>query len=569
MDDLNAHLFYKAGFRLETMDTQGDFLWKFIRHIRRWILDRYPEERETLDVSEQVWRMWEEGNLLSLGRMVVLLKSLRHVSEDGLISWACKVTETGYGPAGYAPRDWMTEIGFQQLGPGSAMISLLIRYRDSIGFIGRLQPPPEPVQPELVQQFLDDPELTVYMDDTKYTGAPVRLDAGAFDRFWDLLCDRERSYPVVYVSPRICMDEAGNMTSCRPLVDPVQLTQLMGPNAFVYYTEDVGFCRRMQTAAEDIGYGCCSGAVRVYQPHMNPARSGDAYRHQEITARSIADYGYDATAVLHRALAQNWRTQKSLIRLSDVRDMERRDRLNARQEARIAQVEQEFLDSSMQQEDLFKAKVDKLVEEQLQLEIDKEDLLEEIARLNADRRNLQQLAEVYRTEASRSLERKNALDRVRHMDKYPETPAEIVAYFETHFGDVLAFTDRAKASLNSCITAPQVLWDALYQMATLLHSLYEDDSVTQVDKAFNQQSKLQIARGEGKMTHKSQSLAKQYEDVYEGRSINIEPHLKTNENKESSPRFLRIYYGYEPELHKIVIGSIGKHMDNYTTQRVK
>lgn len=123
--------------------------------------------------------------------------------------------------------------------------------------------------------------------------------------------------------------------------------------------------------------------------------------------------------------------------------------------------------------------------------------------------------------------------------------------------------------MKDCGTRLDILWDALYQIVTLLYDLYEDDEVKLVDQAFNQKSKLQLARGEGTMTRKDSKLMRQYTDVYHGKEIDIQAHIKTNETNDTSNRFLRIYFYYDSNAHKIIIGSCGKHLDNYTTQKIK
>ena len=154
------------------------------------------------------------------------------------------------------------------------------------------------------------------------------------------------------------------------------------------------------------------------------------------------------------------------------------------------------------------------------------------------------------------------------MEEYPDTPEKIAAYFECRFADRLAFTERGRASLADCKTDPRILWDALYQMATTLYELHTDASVTMVDRAFNERSAFRVARGEGPMTRRDADLMRQFQDVYQGRPICIESHLKSNQNRESSPQFLRIYYCYDEVTHKLLIGSCGRHLNNYTTQKV-
>lgn len=64
-------------------------------------------------------------------------------------------------------------------------------------------------------------------------------------------------------------------------------------------------------------------------------------------------------------------------------------------------------------------------------------------------------------------------------------------------------------------------------------------------------------------------MMRQYSDEYNGREIDIEAHIK-NGNKESDPRFVRIHFAYDPAVSdKILIGHCGKHLDNYSTRKVK
>lgn len=201
-------------------------------------------------------------------------------------------------------------------------------------------------------------------------------------------------------------------------------------------------------------------------------------------------------------------------------------------------------------------------------ELEKEQLESRLDELSRQLRAQQAQADLLREEARLSGERKRSLDVVRGMDEYPNTPEKIAAYFECHFADRLAFTERGRASLADCKTDPRILWDALYQMATTLYELRTDASVTMVDRAFNERSAFRVARGEGTMTRRDSGLMRQFQDVYQGRPICIESHLKSNQNRESSPQFLRIYYCYDEVTHKLLIGSCGRHLDNYTTQKV-
>lgn len=53
-------------------------------------------------------------------------------------------------------------------------------------------------------------------------------------------CNEYREVPVVYISPKR-VDESDNGEN---LVDPQKLVEKLGPNALVYYANDMDFCRK-------------------------------------------------------------------------------------------------------------------------------------------------------------------------------------------------------------------------------------------------------------------------------------------------------------------------------------
>lgn len=71
------------------------------------------------------------------------------------------------------------------------------------------------------------------------------------------------------------------------------------------------------------------------------------------------------------------------------------------------------------------------------------------------------------------------------------------------------------------------------------------------------------------MTRLDKNLMKQYIDYFDGQEISIEAHVK-NGNKDSDPKSVRIYFAYDPQItDRIIIGHCGKHIDNYSTRKIK
>ena len=94
------------------------------------------------------------------------------------------------------------------------------------------------------------------------------------------------------------------------------------------------------------------------------------------------------------------------------------------------------------------------------------------------------------------------------------------------------------------------------------------DNPSQACRLFQEKTGWGCAQTEGSMTRADPSLMKQYKDIYEGHEVNVESHVK-NGNKESDPKFIRVYFGFAPEVsNKIIISSIGKHIENYSSQKI-
>ena len=127
-----------------------------------------------------------------------------------------------------------------------------------------------------------------------------------------------------------------------------------------------------------------------------------------------------------------------------------------------------LLAESTERESQLRQQLSAVDDREFEWELEKEQLESRLDELSRQLRAQQAQADLLREEARLSGERKRSLDAVRGMDEYPDTPEKIAAYFECHFADRLAFTERGRASLADCKTDPRILWDALYQMATTL-----------------------------------------------------------------------------------------------------
>lgn len=162
MRDLSATMFYKAKFDLTAKNPdECDLLWKLVMNIRGWItgkLNRYGHVIVEADIKR--WTAFKMGGKLydleNTNRFFA--ESLHHVSQEEPtnISWACMIVEKPEPTAGYAPRSWTTEIGFQTTGRGKAEVSYVVTYSDAPGFIGPCLDMPSITVPNVIRKLLSD-----------------------------------------------------------------------------------------------------------------------------------------------------------------------------------------------------------------------------------------------------------------------------------------------------------------------------------------------------------------------------------------------------------------------------
>ena len=570
MHDLNANMFFKAKFTIRSnAEGDNDLLWNLVLKIRKWLIEKYNRHEKTV-VTENYgkWTAFKNGGKLfdEENKNRVFAESVYHCSSDDhdMISWACRISEHGKRKEEYAPRDWVTEIGFQSSEAGSAEISYVVTYSDLPGFIGFCEDVPSLNVPNIVKWIFEDRALQCYIGKTQISMSPHRLNVGDFPTFKEYLFDPERVVPVLYISPKITKNMADETETSELLIRPYKLASSVAGNADVYYSVDPGFTSEMNYMMDDDRYLCMGGAVRLYRPKIDVHDLNDSYRHRFLPANFIEEYGENTVLnIYRRALAQDVAYYEGLFRLDKCRELVDRDR----QQERYRLLRESMLHSQKEKVEEVLEDAIRLQDEKDAIEHEKADLVEEVSQLKGTKYELERRNEHLEMRAAQAGELERALRSVREVGTYPQTPREVAEYFSRVFEDRIAFTERAYKSLEDCSLKTELLWEVLFHMATTLLDLHRQQQLP-VDKEFKRITGWDYARGEGKMTRNDNRLMRQYEDVYKGKAIHIEAHIKRG-SKETDPKFVRIYYAYDPSVaDKIIIGQCGKHMETYGTRRM-
>lgn len=136
MVDLNSTLFFKGKFQIKGKSPDNDLLWMLVQKIKMWMVPKWRRNKELIPNETSQWTAWKYGDQITSEHGIVHLKSLYHQRNDLMQFWACKIIESWPSQDGCAPREWTTEIGFEQNSQDSATISIVIYYSDRPGFIG-------------------------------------------------------------------------------------------------------------------------------------------------------------------------------------------------------------------------------------------------------------------------------------------------------------------------------------------------------------------------------------------------------------------------------------------------
>lgn len=113
---------------------------------------------------------------------------------------------------------------------------------------------------------------------------------------------------------------------------------------------------------------------------------------------------------------------------------------------------------------------------------------------------------------------------------------------------------RPGRALEMLIALNEVLWSILFEQPGV-----------DVEKAFKERTPFEYAHGEGKQTKRDPGLASQRRFSFEGREWEMWPHIKYGRKKG---KLLRIHFAIDNEAKRLIVGYIGEHMDNYTTQKM-
>lgn len=566
MIDLNSTMFYKVKFIISLQDLEKDLLWCVISHIKNWQTKKWnKKEKQLLTDNVKDWSNLKNGaTILSEDKKTVkIVSDVCYVDEpvNNNIYWACKIIETPLSKAGFAPRRWVTEVGYEPIDENKAYFSCVISYSDMTGFIGECEPMPSPNIPGLIKRIVDDKFIDCTYGNDKISVTPQLIATGGWENFWKELLNEERKIPYIYISPK---NNSFNKSDCL-CVNPEDVAKAVGGNALVFYATSKAVTDEMNCFTPQ-GLACYNGMLRIYYPRVNSTDELDYIRHRYFHSNQIEAMGESVVCqILRRAFAQDVTYYDKLFRLDDcrakvdanVRQKKLKD-LQVKHQEKLEEVEKDWLDLAREEEE----KRFKEEEARLKAEEEKARLNVEISDLKNENYVLRLQNESYRALIQDNVALNKAVSSRYNTKEYPKTPEDIVNYFEATFGDRIQFTDDARKSLKYCTIDLSDIWKALFALSTVMWDLRYTQG-GDIFKEFKAQSGIKATRGEGSMTRADSKLMRQFVTDYNGESINIEAHITYPQKKQS------IHFGFSDNDKRIIVGSCGEHKEVYSTEKRK
>lgn len=489
-----------------------------------------------------------------------LCTAATHDTAGRTLAWAISYD---WGEGRRSPRRWQAAAGLLRR-DAAWDFSLAIRHGIPVEYLGPPPPPPAPALPRLVLDILRDERWAVPgVGGFAMSERQQRLALGHGHLLRDALHDPARRYPLVYLS----RPSTGTL-----LLDAGALARALAGSAVVLVAEAPELDRELDWLLPP-AFKCVGGALRLYLPSTRLDDDGDATRHRYLDPDALVAIGCDLPAYLATAITRwaegafgGWLTTPADLherareaRLADLRARELADVDALREYVRLLEEENAHL---LEQQRFLGAQFDRVRHEIAQVE----DLKARLQAATLERERARQALQAHLVAQQQADRQQAVVDGLREL---PETLPQCLNLVAQLFPARVRVTARAVKSAERAglerARDGRLGWRLLHALVTTLYDLvFAEPPVADIETAFQQQSGIELAFGEGKQTNRNERMMAQRRDVDDrGEAIDITPHLKLGDR---APRLLRVHFAIDRERRLLIIGHCGDHLETFGTQ---
>lgn len=531
----NTTTHYQTSFRVE--DTDGDAMKRVKAAVYGWVAKKESDRLVRNDKGAFFFRC----NWANLFETHSTLCTDTYLSQDG-DAWAMRYTEIDKECG--RKRFWYSDIGLKEDGV-TVIVSVRVSFAWNSEDLSHDHEAPNPSVPVVVRYILQDNHVFSGRTEFRLLEKPIPFtEPGLGKALCNFIQSPERRYPLVVFNG----DSAGQVAEAKKLA-----LKLTGKCMVAIIASNIELAEEIKMFLP-ADYRIPYGQFRVFFPFNG--RRNSSLRHRWYDLHS-AEYADERHGIVNGLLRNH-----SLLEAGAVETVDEIRRLVTREE-------------------LMKVKVDS-PDQQKQLH----EFLEEHARVAAERDQAKQDASFFASEYDRLDDEVKKLDwrckdYQRRLDAgadgvavdlsnlMPTLPANLeqVAKAAAKFFSKLIITDKALESAcdySECKSIGEA-WEMLRHMNDTLYRLKFGDGQKELERSFKNETGYELAMSEGRNTKRDNKLMNLRILRVGDREYDITPHLKHMNNE---PKSVRIYFAFDEESKKIVVGHIGKHIPNATTKTV-
>ncbi len=148
----------------------------------------------------------------------------------------------------------------------------------------------------------------------------------------------------------------------------------------------------------------------------------------------------------------------------------------------------------------------------------------------------------------------------------PRTLEDVLRYAEAVWPTRIALTPeswKGAGEWNDDVGSVSEEYEIVKAVAEVLYDLHDEAGGGDITRAFQEASGYELALKEGKMTKRDSSLTSLRNCRWEGREYQADAHVKGRNPKVG----FRLYYAWDKDRRRIVIGHVGSHLRTYGTAR--
>jgi hypothetical protein len=532
----NATTHYQTSFRVQSPDADTFMRVKAI--VYGWVLEK-EGDRIVREKKGDFFFRCEWPNLYQTHSMI---ETCTLLTETGN-AWAMHYMELDKGCG--RQRYWYTDIGAKKDG-AEVVVSVRVSYARNMEDLSGEREEPSPTVPKVVRYLLRGNKAYCGRPEFRLMEKPLVLDTvGQGKVLAEFITSPERRYPLIVFngSGEAQVEEARKLAW-----DVAGKSQVV----IVATNPDLGEELRHYLGQD---YWVSFGYFRVFFPFNQRRNSPSRHRWYGIGS---GDYAEQREGVVHGLLRNHILQERYAVEtLWDVNRQIARERLL---KLKTADPEQQ-----KELEEFFKlnAEVEK---ERDNFKAEAASYASEVDRLEGQLNEVRGECATYKDRLQR-LGRDGESKGVAEIFKtLPSSLAEVARAAGLAFPR-LVITERAIKSaedFRECVCVGEA-WEILVHLSETLHPLKFRDGEKDLQRVFRERTGYELGITEGKMTKDDKELVRLRKVVHGGKEFDMTPHVK---HGNQGAKLVRVHFAFDEENKKVVVGHIGKHVDNYTTKNM-